>query len=259
MDNVWTEADEEKWINLVTSDAATDGWYAGISEYNFATGEAKAPAVVKRYTKYQQFTKMMWKGASKVGFATDGQGNVVGRYCKIDLPSWSGTAAYTKIKANVSPVCIDSTGYNKCYNEMALRAHNDAREKLEGYKPLVLDKAMAQVLQQQLAKQGFAGATAPADRGSYASCAENVFVQTNKKKLSDVYLTNAATTAWFKGRYNYDFDKGAPKANASAPKKALSVQFVRMVWQTTTRVAFGVKDEYVVAWYCAAADPSNAV
>jgi DNA-binding transcriptional regulator/RsmH inhibitor MraZ len=68
-------------IDLVTRNAATDAWYDGMDEFNFATGEAKAPKVEERNKAFQQFSRMMWAGATKVGFATSGR-FVIARYCK---------------------------------------------------------------------------------------------------------------------------------------------------------------------------------
>jgi hypothetical protein len=34
-------------------------------------------------------------------------------------------------------------------------------------------------------------------------------------------------------------------------------QFQTMVWKGTDTVAFGVKEKYVVAWYCTAGEYSN--
>jgi hypothetical protein len=89
---------------------------------------------------------------------------------------------------------------------------------------------MAEVIQKQLARPGFAGTIEDAEKGIYAGCAENIYTLTDKNKLSDVYLTNMATDDWYKGRYSYDFDAGAPKAGAAAAKVRDSNEFVRMVW-----------------------------
>jgi len=62
---------------------------------------------------------------------------------------------------------------------MALKAHNTAREKLAGYAPLKTDVAMAQHIQKQLDKPGFAGSIAEADKSIYNGCAENVFALTD--------------------------------------------------------------------------------
>jgi len=39
-----------------------------------------------------------------------------------------------------------------------------------------------------------------------------------------------ATTEWFKGRYSYDFETGAPKAGAAPAKVKESNAFVKMAW-----------------------------
>jgi len=140
---------------------------------------------------------------------------------------------------------------------MALEAHNEAREKLAGYVPLQLDTAMAKAIQAQIDKPGFAGTIEQADKGAYASCGENVFGLTDLTKLSDVYLTNLATDTWFEGRRQYNFEQGVANGDDPATVKA-SNQFVQVVWAASTKVGFGVKDKYVVAWYCKAAEPGSA-
>jgi hypothetical protein len=80
---------------------------------------------------------------------------------------------------------------------------------------------------------------------------------TDLTKLSDVYLTDLATETWFKGKDAYDFAAGRPKAGSSAAELVQMEQFQKLVWKGSTKVAFGVKDKYVVAWYCTAGEYSN--
>jgi hypothetical protein len=55
------------------------------------------------------------------------------------------TANYLLYKTNVGKLCLVN-GYNVCYNDKALEAHNTAREKHEGYKPLKLDIEIAKAI-----------------------------------------------------------------------------------------------------------------
>jgi hypothetical protein len=52
---------------------------------------------------------------------------------------------YKNYKTNVGKLCLKD-GYNQCYNAKALEAHNTAREKHEGYKPLKLDIEIAKAI-----------------------------------------------------------------------------------------------------------------
>jgi uncharacterized protein YkwD len=169
MDNVYEEIDPEKLNELVTTSVATEAWYQGQAEFNYANGEPMAWNEEAQYKKYQDFTRMMWKKTAKVGFGIRGK-YVIARYCDDNMsytkdiadtamyawpfspwPTRTATTGtnvfigYAKIKANVGKICVKD-GYNVCYNDAALKAHNDARASLEGYVPLKLDVEMAKFL-----------------------------------------------------------------------------------------------------------------
>jgi uncharacterized protein YkwD len=245
MDNVYEEADAAKLNELVTTDAATKAWYVGKDEFNYKNGEPIGWNDKARYARYQDFTRMMWKKATKVGFGIRGKW-VIARYCDDNMAYTPATSypqqhawpfypwptrtvadangkkfiGFKTIQKNVGKLCIKE-GYNACYNEAALAAHNSARARLEGYVPLTLDIEMAKTIQALIEKAGFSGAITAAERGAYASCGENVFGLTDLSKLSDVYLTDLATDTWFEGRDAYDFAAGRPKpgSDAAAIKK----------------------------------------
>lgn len=144
---------------------------------------------------------------------------------------------------------------------MALKAHNLSRLRHEGYKPLKLDVKMATVIQQKLdvGNENTLEPIPAADMGVYSKCGQNVFALPALSKPSDVFLKNVATQDWYKGHAMYDFKTGQPKAGSDATKIKKSDQFVNTVWKGTTKVAFGVRGRYVVAWYCeAAATPRDA-
>ena len=139
---------------------------------------------------------------------------------------------------------------------MALHAHNVYREKQSGYTPIKLDMVMSKFMQAGMKKPGFAGTIA--EKGAYKKCGENKFVQTDLTKLSALVLTNIATDTWYNGKDEYNFATGSPKAPGDAEKSAKSNAFARVVWKATTKVAFGVQDNYVIAWYCeVAAETTN--
>lgn len=292
MDNVFEMKDETKLNELVTKSVATDSWYAGKTEFNYLNGEPMAWNEKARYAKYQDFTRMMWKKATKVGFGVRGK-FVIARYCDDNMSYVTGKnlpqqyawpfypwplrpaadplvatskfIGYPTIKKNVGGLCMKDVpadtsagyGYNACYNAEALLAHNNARARLEGYVPLELDLDMAKTIQALVEVDGFSGSISSTQRGIYGKCGENVFGATDLSKLSDVYLTDLATNTWFEGRTVYDFAAGRPNAGSNAADTAKMEQFQKMVWKGATKVAFGVKDRYVVAWYCVGGDYTN--
>lgn len=85
--------------------------------------------------------------------------------------------------------------------------------------------------------------------GAGKVCAENTFTAKDDKAAKD---TDAATDAWYKGKMMYNFKDGKAKAatkDNTEPKKDVDM-FARVVWKATTKVGFGIKGKYVVAWYC---------
>lgn len=98
----------------------------------------------------------------------------------------------------------------------------------------------------------FAGTIKDADKGSFSSCGESKFEQKVVAKVKDLLFKNDASEAWYKGESEYDYTKGEPKKKEDAEKKLFSENFTRMVWKKTTKVGFGIKGKYVIAWYCEA-------
>jgi len=72
--------------------------------------------------KMLQFTQMVWKNTSKVGFGVRGKW-VIAFYClqkgNVGIPA--------DYKANVGEECMKTGEYNKCYAKLALAAHNKKR------------------------------------------------------------------------------------------------------------------------------------
>jgi len=94
MTNTFEQTDATKVTELVTSNAATDAWYDGMGEFNFATGEPIAPRVEERKKMYEDFTRMMWKKTTKVGFGIRDKW-VIARYCDepiVKAPTTSAAA-----------------------------------------------------------------------------------------------------------------------------------------------------------------------
>lgn len=131
---------------------------------------AKAPEDPTLKEKFDKFTRMMWKSATKVGFGIRDDW-VFAWYCEDAIPSAADEKDY---EANILPLCIKD-GYNECYNKMALEAHNQRRVEHKGYSELSLDVEISKAIQKEMDKAGFAGVIVEADKGIYSSCGENTF------------------------------------------------------------------------------------
>lgn len=83
-------------------------------------------------------------------------------------------------------------------------------------------------------------------------CGENIFAleTKDKKKLGPTKDTNIATDTWYKTREFYDHEEDAPKASASKEDKENVKTFMQVVWKGSKNVGFGIRDNWVVAWYC---------
>ena len=95
-----------------------------------------------------------------------------------------------------------------------------------------------------------------ADKGAHYNCGENVFQETSAGAAS-LRFTDAASAAWYAGGKWYDESTGRSKDPSNASKTLDAFKFTKMVWKKTTRVGFGVKGKWVVAWYCESQPTSN--
>jgi hypothetical protein len=48
----------------------------------------------------------------------------------------------------------------------------------------------------------------------------------------------------------FNFETGESKAPKDTKLNRQFLEFSRMMWKKSTQVAFGMRDEWVVAWYC---------
>jgi len=111
-------------------------WSTYSKFYDFNKGTVIYPENAKSKAKVNQdasfFTGLIWRSYKKVSFAVRAPW-VVGRFCHDS--SVTTTKAPTPVDnyENVNPVCTDTTagsadsGYNRCYNKMALTYHNVKR------------------------------------------------------------------------------------------------------------------------------------
>ena len=154
---------------------------------------------------------------------------------------------------------VPNLGYLNCFNKRAVDAHNIYRETHKKTPGLKIDPeiaAAAQKAAEGLDKAGAVSGSPESERkfdgfkmGAGKVCAENTFVAKDDKTAKD---TDAATDAWYKGNKMYNYKEGkakAPTKDNKEPKKDVDM-FARVVWKATTKVGFGVKGKYVVAWYC---------
>lgn len=102
-------------------------WWEGSSEYDPSTGLPKGSSTDSK-TKSDNYTTLVWKTATKVGFGVDGSW-VVAWVCGV--PAKPTTAV---VKTNVpSTTCTKKTtapagAYDSCFNDMMLKALNVKRE-----------------------------------------------------------------------------------------------------------------------------------
>jgi len=103
----------------------------------------------------------------------------------------------------VDPIYLcTKDGWDKCYNDMALKAHN-AKRKLHCSADLTLDEDMA-VKMQELLNAG-KSVTAATDRGVYSNCLESLYTAPADKTDDEVMNTNLATEDWYAKKSKYNF------------------------------------------------------
>lgn len=149
---------------------------------------------------------MVWKGVTKVGFGVSGK-YVVAWYCEtpgvLENPNES--------LKNVGKVCYKH-GYNQCYNELAITAHNKMRKNHKA-EALSFDEDAARAIQHELNRADFSGEMPKTTERAttFAGCGQAIFYQDDSTKMHEVSTTNIATDEWYSGISDYDFDANAPK------------------------------------------------
>jgi len=125
-------------------------WWKGSSEYDPATGLPKGTSSDSK-TKSDDYTRLVWKSATKVGFGVDGSW-AVAWICGVPAKP-----TVTETKANVpSTGCTTTTTspagkYDSCFNKMMLDALNKIR-KDHVTDSIVLDEAVVSTLDAAVAK-----------------------------------------------------------------------------------------------------------
>jgi len=121
-------ASTDNMIMLKTTDLAVNSWYNKKIYYDFKTGQPKYAKTddkkMKAFKKAQsdEFTALIWKKSTTTLFGIKGKWAVVWLCPGGNKP----TDTQQTYVDNVSDKCIKD-GYNRCYNEMALKYHNEMR------------------------------------------------------------------------------------------------------------------------------------
>ena len=156
---------------------------------------------------------------------------------------------------------------NKCVNKSYLKEVN-AKRALHGAADLSTDSGAAAEIQKQMADPAY---TSPEDlecEGSYEDCNQLVYkyeLRSTQAEMNLMIKPDTAVGSWYKGQQYYDFQKGTvvdlgEDATAAKKDKAKKAQeaFTQLVWLSSEKVGFGIKDEYVVAWFCPAGNEGSA-
>jgi uncharacterized protein YkwD len=257
--------DEGKDVaSLKGTDYVSKQWYKMNDNYDFDKHTFKDG---KKETHWYEFTQMVWKRSSEVGFGIKGK-YVVAQYCAEgnypDSPATFGMNVCNTQAKGGCKTCknggIANLGFSKCFNEEAAAAHNIYRETHKKTPGLKVDPeiaAAAQKVAETLVGNGLAGT--PEDERRFDGfkivkaggtvCAENQFEASDEKEAKEA---SASTDFWYDKKVFYDFKAGkevAKSAKNGDPKKDADM-FARLIWKSTTKVGFGQKGKYVVAWYC---------
>lgn len=145
---------------LLSTDAATNEWYGGNNQWDYDNGSPLSTATLPNKAHANKFANMIWKGTNfksthKVGIAITSN-LVMAWYCPDRTKPATTTKEYQMNVCKSDGTCVDpiylctKDGYDKCYNEMALKAHNEKRKShcATAYK---FDKDMAMEMQTLLA------------------------------------------------------------------------------------------------------------
>lgn len=220
--------------------------------------DATAHKITGDQTKAKHYAQLLWRDSTDVGFGIAGA-YVVARYCVEGNNPLDNVPAYG---LNVCPVggcpaCptpIPGIGYDNCYNDIALDGANLKRGESQS-SPVALDTdtaAGAQKWAETLDSRGSitSSIVGLGDNERPDGCAEILFEQTDANKVDTLATSLDAIDAWYAGNTEYDAEKGAPKTPDDAQKKALSDNYTKLVWKSSTKAGFGIKGKVVVAWIC---------
>jgi hypothetical protein len=199
----------------MTTPLGIDKWYSFKKFYDYRTGKNVYPSTVTKDAdklvvdfEAAHFKALLWKSYGKVSFAVRAPW-VIGRFCP---PTGAPATATTKTPVdnfrNVNDVCLGTWKYNRCYNDAAVRFHNEKRALHKGTRNLTFDLGIAQTIQFHMDKTGFDGTIK--DLGPYATCNSLTYKQDTilYPNRDGVEFTDEASKEWYAGKSQYDSSKG---------------------------------------------------
>ena len=200
----------------------------------------------------------MWKASKKVGFGIKGK-FVVAWYCpKGNDPNTPKDFKKNVCKKDGCKLCLEDKkgvkyGYNKCYNEDAVKSTNLLRGK-HNVKKVELGKDVAKGAQEHAEKLKKDDKISKSDDSKRKKCWENTFKLPGGKEEFDLTQfdkdsVNMALKEWHDQVSLYSFTDGKAK---DATDKSKTDQFTAVVWKANDgkKVGFGIAGKYVVGWYC---------
>jgi len=142
-------------------------------------------------------------------------------------------------------------GYNKCYNDMALKYVNLFRGNHDADKVVLgTDQAKeAQKWAEGLSDGSKTGSSPTGGSEPRKKCWENIYKLADNGDTFDLESTDMALKEWTDQENDYDFSTNKPKAGK---KKADTDKFTSIVWKASKgkNVGFGIQGKYVVGWFC---------
>lgn len=139
-----------------------------------------------------------------------------------------------------------------------LRKLHNAKRLLHESPPLVFDVDLAKKLQAQLnSKSATFSETTLLSVGTAftANCAKNIYKHDGSVTKDIKTVSKKATDDWYLGNKVYDYKTG-DMAAFDAKSRKLYENFTRMMWKSSTKVAFGMVNPpgsdtvWVVGYYC---------
>jgi uncharacterized protein YkwD len=121
-ENLFEQKDAGRVEGLADSDDAVDAWFAGQADYDFAKGEPASASDAAKKARSDAYTRMVWKGSTKVGFGIHGR-FVVAWFCETEGNKPVTVAAF---KENVPKACL-AAGHNTCFDEANRKVLDERR------------------------------------------------------------------------------------------------------------------------------------
>ena len=161
-ENVFDQSVAGDRAGMRTSTAPADYWYGGSAHYDFTKNLVKENISAEEALLASEFTRLVWKASTKVGFGISKDGRYVvawfceepGNVMKNDYNQLIPANAATNAK-NVGKNCINKDGVNECFNKLntdkllEIRATHDVKDPIKN----TLDDGYAKALQELVNKR----------------------------------------------------------------------------------------------------------